>query len=479
MEEQVSVNSWSDFLRIAEKYSLQKLREKTVNFVYENFSEVSKTPEFRRLPKDLVCYFLGSDLLKVNGQEIRVFRAARSWVEHDDGRIGFLKDVMKCVRFPVIPTQLLREEVLGWHYLYKEPGCAAMVTEALCYHGEIYSQPLYSGSQFITRGMKGIAVVHAGIRGDGFSVVTPATDVFLFSSKFASMAQPCTIPFAYKSITCVAKGNFLFVFGTDSNYFGPVSIRYDVNNNKWLPLATPPVSGLIGATSVCSGENIYLIGGILVDKSSEYKVDHDLSPDMYIYSIRDNRWFVASCNFRHGSDLDFYGAFGASASLDENTVCLAGGYKPQYGSSSSLRVYNVAENTWYVGANMHYKRSNLLLEACPTTFHLYAVGGLALTKNGYVQRPVSLVEIFNTETNQWTILNAVVNISSAASCFKDGIMYIIGGYHGCKNEDIASDSIIKFDTTKDLIITDKDSYPSKCPIPCIYHGSAFVTIPRK
>ena len=480
MEDQVSVKSWSDFLKIGEKYSLQRLREKSVNFVFENFHEVRKTTEFHRLPKDVVCFFLSSDFLKLSRGEIQVFRAARSWIEEGESRIGFIRDLMKCVRFPMIPNELLKEEVLGWHKLYKEPGCASMVTEALYYHAEKYSQPLYTGKQFSTRGMPGIAVIHAGFRGEGFSVETTSTDVFLFTSKFAAMGEPCPIPFAYQSMTCVTKGNFIFLFGTDSNYFGPVSTRYDVNTNKWIYLSTPNVQGLIGATSVCCDQDIYLIGGILVDKTSDYKVDHDLSNDMFKYSIRDNRWFTTSCKYQPECDLgEFYGAFAASAVL-HNMVFLAGGYKPEGGSVGTLRVYNIRENTWYVGADMHYKRSNFLLEACSSTSLLYAVGGLALTGNGQVQRPVSLVEAFNSQSNQWTVLSTVVNISSATSHFRNGVMYIIGGYRGCKNEDVACDMILKFDTRKDVMIaTTKDSYPSKCPIPCIHHGSAFVTIPRK
>ena len=481
MEGQISVKSWSDILKIGEKYSLQGLREKAANFVFENFNAVRKTPEFHQLPKDVVCFFLNNDFLKPSGGEIQVFRAARSWIEEEDCRIGFLKDLMKCVRFAIIPNELIKEEVLGWHKLYKEPSCASMVTEALCYHAEPFSQPLYSGKQFCTRGMPGIAVLHAGFRGDGFSVETTSTDVFLFTSKFTTMAEPCPVPFAYQSITCVTKGNFIFLLGTDSHYFGPVSMRYDVNTNKWAFLATPNIQGLIGATSVCCDQDIYLIGGILVDKSSDYKVDNDLNNDMFKYSIRDNMWSTSSCRFPLERVSDgFYGAFAAATELHGNLVFLAGGYTPETGSVGTLRVYNVKENTWYAGADMKYKRSHLLLEGCSSILLLYAVGGLMLTKNGQVQRPVSLVEAFNVQTDQWTVLNTAINISSATSHFQNGIMYIVGGHRGCKNEDIPSDAIIKFDTRKDMLITTtKDSYPSKCPIPCIHHGSALVSIPRK
>ena len=483
MEEQVSVNSWSDFLKLGEKYSLQRLKEKTVNFVFDNFTQVMNTPEFLRLPKDFVCYFLGNNLLKAQ-EEIDVFRAAKSWIEEDESRIGFLRCLMECVRFPMIPSDLLKDEVLGWHKLYKEPQCAGMVTEALCFHGEPFSQPLYKGKQFIARGIPGIAIVHSGFRESGFSVTNSWHDLFLFTSKFVNMGDHCAIPLAYQSITCISKGNFLFVTGTDSQYFGPVHLRYDVNCNKWLDLATPRITGLIGGTTVLCDQDIYLLGGILVDKSSDYKFDHDLNPDMHKYSIRDNRWSLVGCKFfEKRQNLDgFFGAFGASTVVEENVICLAGGYHPETGSVSSLRIHNVKRGVWFLGPDMHYKRSNLLLEACRTTSVLYAVGGLMLNPQGQVQRPVSLVEAYHSDSSQWTVLNTVINISSATSHLKDGVMYIIGGYRGCKNasEEVASDVIMKFDTKKDVIFTStKDSYPLKCPIPCIHHGSAFITVPRK
>lgn len=479
MEEQINVRTWSDFLKLGERYGVQEFREKTVNFVFDNFGDVSRTVEFMRLPKDIVCYFLSSDFIKTKGGEIEVFRTAKSWIEEEECRIGFMCELMRCVRFPMIPNQLLKDEVLGWHKLYKEPRCAAMVTEALHYHNEIYMQPLRTGKQYVTRGTPGVAVVFAGFRGVGFSVENTSTDVFLFTSKLPSMAQPCSLPFAYRSLTCVTKGNFLFVLGTDSNYFGPVNMRYDVNNNKWMFLATPNISGLIGASAICIGKDIYLLGGILVDKTSDYKFDHDLCTEMYRYSIKDNRWFTVNGSFPQGHDMEaFYVAFGACASWNDDTICLAGGYNPKMGTVNSLRVYNVKENAWYTGTDMHYKRSNFLLEYCPERFRLFAVGGLALNKNGQVLRPVSLTETFDRNINQWTVLNTVINISGASSHFKNGVMYIIGGYRGSKNEDVSSDAILKFDTKNDVLVTTtNDSYPLKCPIPCIHHGSAFVTIP--
>ena len=480
MEDQINVQTWSTLLRMSEKYSLQDVREKATSFVLENFIKVSQMEEFLKLPKDVVCFFLGNDLLKTDGEEIHVFRAAKSWIECEDSRIGFIFNVMKCVRFPIISKALLTDEVLGWHKIYKEKNCAGLVTEALCFHAEVYAQPLMTGKQYVCRGSPGIAVLPAGTRSEGFCVENTVTDVHLISAKSASMGKPCTLPFAYQSLISVSKGNFVFVIGTDSTHFGSVTMRYDVNRDDWVLLATPNISGLIGATAICCGAEIYLIGGIMVDKTVAFTLNKDLNLDIYSYSIRDNQWCCVPCTFPPEAKPEhFFGAFAASATLHEGTVYLAGGYNPEFGSTSKLRVYNVAKHTWVQETRMQYKRSNLLLEACPKTHRLFAVGGLVRDKQGVVQRPVSLIEVYNSKAKQWTLLKTVISISGATSHFHNGILYVVGGFRSWKKEDAASDAIVRIDTGQDKVGLKKDFFPSNCPAPCVYHASALVTLPRK
>ncbi len=471
-------------MKMGEKYSIQSIREKAVNYVLENFVQVMHTIEFRQLPQGVVSFFLDHDLLQTQREEIQVFRAARAWIEEDDSRIGFMFNIMKCVRFPLIPKDLITDEVLRWHCVFKEKACAALITEALCFHGEAYGQPLMTGKQFTIRGMPGLAVFYPGVKEEGFRVKRAGTDVQMFTCKHAFTTKPCGVSFAYQSLTCVTSGNYVFVLGTDNTYFGPVSMRYDANNDEWAQLQTPDVSGVIGATAVLCGKHIYLMGGILVDKTSEYKLDNDLNLKMLRYSIKENKWSaVTHSRFAQDAESDcFQGAFGAStvassSALSESSIYLAGGYKPECGSISDLRIYTPATNTWKLDSDMHFNRANLVLEACPNTLRLFAVGGLALKQNGSVQRPVSVVEAFDCNTGQWTLLNTMISISGATSHYKDGVMYVIGGYRGYKNDTEPTNGVVKFDTTRDALVMGKNAFPSVCPLPCMHHGSALLTVP--
>ena len=64
----------------------------------------------------------------------------------------------------------------------------------------------------------------------------------------------------------VTKGNYLFLFGVESQIDFPraVAMRYNVEKNDWLELRPPPYRAQIGLAATISMNTIYLLGGVIL-----------------------------------------------------------------------------------------------------------------------------------------------------------------------------------------------------------------------
>ena len=105
------------FLAVAEKYDLQKAVDECNKFLLENFDTISQSMEFTKLSKEQLCSYLSNDKLKVRNGEIEVFRASIKWYEANKNAdtemdSSGLLDLMQHVRYPLIPNDLLLDEVL-------------------------------------------------------------------------------------------------------------------------------------------------------------------------------------------------------------------------------------------------------------------------------------------------------------------------------------------------------------------------------
>ncbi len=140
-------------MNIAEKYNLERIVSATNKYMLKNFVDISKTPDFLTISKDALCKYLSDPTLYINNAEINVFRAAKEWIEKDLGeRIEFLLDVMKTVRFHMIASDLLTEEISNVPFVEESKDCRGLILKALSYQNKVHAQPLQDTNQFQTRG---------------------------------------------------------------------------------------------------------------------------------------------------------------------------------------------------------------------------------------------------------------------------------------------------------------------------------------
>ena len=126
-------------LRLSEKYDLKKVQQASEKFLLRHFFELSSATKF--LDMDAAELFKYLKHGKLKGKEIDIFRAVKEWLEFGPDRKTHLVEVMSSINFKAIPTEELTDEVMKYDPLRYDANCAQMVTQALEYHSDVYSQP--------------------------------------------------------------------------------------------------------------------------------------------------------------------------------------------------------------------------------------------------------------------------------------------------------------------------------------------------
>lgn len=68
--------------------------------------------------------------------------AALSWLQHNHARLKYATDVLKCIRFPLIPLWDLQRYMQEMPLTRLDSGCQRYLQEALDYHCQLYAQPV-------------------------------------------------------------------------------------------------------------------------------------------------------------------------------------------------------------------------------------------------------------------------------------------------------------------------------------------------
>ena len=115
----VSAENCLTFLSVAEKYDLEKAVDRCNKCLLSNFDTISQSTEFTKLSREKLCSYLSDDQLKVHKGEKEVFRATLKWYQaNQNDNTDVLAELMQHVRFPLIPSDLLVDEILTNLLLY-------------------------------------------------------------------------------------------------------------------------------------------------------------------------------------------------------------------------------------------------------------------------------------------------------------------------------------------------------------------------
>ena len=465
----ISAQNCLSFLAVAEKYDLQEVVGVCNKFILKNFDAVSQSTKFADISKEQLCNYLSDDRLKTSHGEIDVYRATLKWFEANqivkgsDKDSSDLADLMQHVRFPLIPNDTLLEEVLNNGLILNNAQVMNMVKEAIQFHGNLFAQPLQEGKQFKPRGQKMLALIKSLGRYEGPSITAIKTKLYMingtdskpFQTQFTE--QVVTVGLCPTSLSLISKGNYLFIFGADTECIRAVTMRLDVRKNTWLYLKPPPQKASVRMAVTLLKDSIYHLGGMHVIKGKENAMNlNNLSASFSQYSIETNSWSklqnlpkALACH---------------SAAAHGNYVFCAGGMSQDGEYTDKLYAFDVVGKIWLTKTSMNNVRTKFSLEAVGA--ELVACGG----------KEVASVEIYDVAEDQWTLIpNEVLehHLDPAMIMLNDKV-YVIGGAGKDENGTLRQkDCVSCVDVNKGTI-----RRVSSLPFEVAGHACALLTVPN-
>ena len=100
-------------MNISKKYELQQVVDKVNQFMLDVcFKSFAATTEFNEMSKERLCNYISDDKLRLTNGEIEMFRAAGKWIENNSSDAATdVADILKLIRFPLLPADLLLDDV--------------------------------------------------------------------------------------------------------------------------------------------------------------------------------------------------------------------------------------------------------------------------------------------------------------------------------------------------------------------------------
>ncbi len=414
MEKNMKKTTCFTFLNLAEKYSMNAIERAANDFVLQNFEIVNQTKAFYEITQKSLCWYLSSNFLRTNNREVDVYNVAKKWLQANkitDSKVVY--DVMKHVRFGLMPPSTVSEMMYD-EIIIENKECRKILLEATKYHNEVFKQPFYAGNLNKPRGAEGLVVIPNGVRDTGFDVKGKGEDLHMYSmvSEKSHSCQSFKMPVVYESMTSVTIGNFLFVFGVESDGYQNFTKRYDASSNTWIDLKPVPRCTAVGHVSVLGDQTILLVGGMPISKATRYKILNDnLLNVVYKYSIQTNTW--EEC-----ATLPIKAAWSAAASEHGKIFTTGGCTYILDARSVTARVfqYDLKGDVWLTKQPMKNARCDHILEAFDHLGQICTVGGMLLDGT-----PVRPIELYDPMKDQWTtLLENGPGVIGAASCTNNG-----------------------------------------------------------
>ncbi len=447
------------FLKLFDKYSLEKGQKAAHNFIVNNFKTVSINKDFLKVSKEAMCSYLTDENLQVD-QEMDVFSAVKVWIEHDKSRLDFAAEIMCEISLALLPADMLSGEVRKVPFVHGNEKCMDLVFEALHYHSNVHSQPLYTGTVNKPRGKPSLFVIEEGkkvrnARGQySFAISNDSTKLWHVPVEDLTkrpITSKLSTPFAYRSVSVVTYGNFMFLFGVDSRSFTPVSMRYDGNTNTWINLAPIPREAAVGCAVARIGNHIIVAGGMPVHKNLEMLNPHhanhtNLTSDVHKYDIKKDSWskcaqypfkfaFAGACEFK---GLMFVA--GGECFISEQ------GYTVYQGTTSTVYAYDIKGDIWLRKPDLPQDLRSLKLAVVNEKLH--AFGG-----------NIKISAVLSEDDKSWDTVQYITPLkrSNCRSAVHENTVFILGGdlngskvFELCDGQILERPDSLSIDNTTDI-----------------------------
>ncbi len=448
MRRNITKGNCFKFLRIAEKFNVENLEKTITAFILKNFVDVSEMKNFESISKAALIRYLASDTLKTNINEFVAYKAAKKWILANEVPSEAAVEIMSNIRFGLIMPDQLMKEISRDSIIQVNLKCREMVEDAMLYHTNLFSQPLYEGTLNKPRGDPGLILIPTCQRGEGYNVTEDHADInflsFLGLKNYNGNSQ-VDIPIVFDTMSSVQIKNFLYLFGVNNTGYQNFAKRYDASMGTWLELASVPGPAVVHPAIARSGKQIFLLGGMVVDKKTQFLIDPDhIIDSVYMFDIPQNMWSESKA-------LPAKMAFAAAAEIQGN-IYFAGGEPSEEDTSNKVWAYDIKAKVWLTKAPMNHRRCYHTLQAVDG--RLYAFGGRTVDNDVYTKS----IEMFDPLANQWTVLlNNAFDNHSCSSFATGNKIYLVGGHRSPFDE-----QVYVYDIEKNQVTRMNGKLPSDC-----------------
>ncbi|KAG8442092.1 hypothetical protein GDO86_011039 [Hymenochirus boettgeri] len=397
LNDQISVQNYKQVCKIAALHSLEDTKKLANKYLVEdvlllNFEEMRSMLDSLPPPVE---------------SELALFQMSVLWLEHDrETRMQYAPDLMKRLRFALIPAPELVERVQSVDFMRSDPVCQKLLLDAMNYHLMPFRQHCRQSLASRIRSNKKMLLLVGGLPPGPDRL--PSNLVQYYDDEKKTWKILTIMPYNSAHHCVVEVENFLFVLGGEDqwNPNGENSIRmpnYGFGSNVFKLC-----SRRASFYSCRLEKHLYVIGG---------RNETGYLSSVECYNLETNEW-------RYVSSLPQPLAAHAGA-VHNGKIYISGGvHNGEY--IQWLYCYDPVMDVWARKQDMNTKRAIHALAVMND--RLYAIGGNHL--KGFSHLDVMLVECYDPKADQWNILQTpILEGRSGPGCaVLDDRFYLVGGY---------------------------------------------------
>ncbi|XP_049603937.1 kelch-like protein 14 isoform X2 [Syngnathus scovelli] len=425
----LSLDTVEEVLSVSKILNIPQITKLSVQFLndqisVQNYKQICKIAALHGLDetKKLANKYLVEDVLLLNFEEmcamldalpppveseLALFQMSVLWLEHDrETRMHYAPDLMKRLRFALIPAPELVERVQSVDFMRNDPVCQKLLLDAMNYHLMPFRQHCKQTTASRIRSNKRMLLLVGGLPPGPDRL--PSNLVQYYDDEKKTWKILTIMPYNSAHHCVVEVENFLLLLGGEDqwNPNGKHSTnfvsRYDPRFNSWIQL--PPMQERRASFFACRlDKHLYVIGG---------RNETGYLSSVESYNLDTNEW-------NYVSSLPQPLAAHAGA-VHNGKIYISGGvHNGEY--VSWLYCYDPLMDVWARKQDMNTKRAIHTLAGMND--RLYAIGGNHL-------KDVMLVECYDPKADQWNILQTpILEGRSGPGCtVLDDSIFLVGGY---------------------------------------------------
>ncbi|XP_064638007.1 kelch-like protein 8 isoform X2 [Lineus longissimus] len=337
----------------AEQHGRSELLKVADNFIFDNFTEVTKCDEFNEISEHHIETIVSSMDLNVDS-EIEVYEAVMKWLNHKlPEREGLLTKLISRVKLPLIPAPYLMTRVEKDAILKKNLECRDFLDEAKYYQlalSGVLPEVMLTDRHRPRKSCAGVMFCVGGRGAEG----DPFRSIECYNLRKDTWFHVAEMSTRRRHVGVVSVNGLLYAIGghNGSNHLSCGEV-FDPETNRWkfIGSMSTPRRGIALASL---GGPLYAVGGL--DDSVCYDIveRYDISNDSwsYVQSMNEPRGGVGVAALK--GHLYAVGGNGGVTSLD------------------TCERYDPHLNKWTVLATMNKRRAGAGVAVL--NGYLYAVG---------------------------------------------------------------------------------------------------------